>query len=226
MKSVMMMGVIGLASGAALAGGSSGFEGFAEGFYGDSFSAGGINFYGLNSVSGMNVDGSNFEPGDYGTDFIVENAGLAIADFPDFLSGQNALSTGRAFVPGVSLSVNIFSDFSMSTGSVENAASMNLIYYENGPWGGIRVNFDAMRNGQVVASDSFEISDLGGRDNLIGRTLSVSGVEFDEVRLHATLADGTATAMTGLFDNVVITPAPGAGAILALGGLGLSRRRR
>lgn len=202
------------------------FDSDSEGFKGSSFTSGGISFYNLNSVSGMNVDGSSFNPGDYGTDLIVERAVALFNDFPGDGSSPNVLGWGRAFVPGDSLTINIFSDVSMSTGSIENAASLDMFFYENGPWGGIEVHFDALLAGSVVASDGFTIANGGGRDNVTTATLSIDGVMFDELRLYATLADGTFTAMTGVIDNVTITPAPSGLALIGFGALASARRRR
>jgi len=223
---ILTLGVITGSAMSALAGGFTGFEGLTEGVAGDTFSHGGITFYNLNNDSGINPDGSNFGPGDYGTNFIIENATLAVNDFPGTLSGTNALSWGNAFVPGDSLSINIVSTLSMTTGQQETDASFNILYFENGPWGGITIELLAMLNGDVVNSDSILISDLGGRDNLIGDMLSVNGVAFDSLTLNARFDDGTSTAFAGLIDNVTITPAPGTVGVLLLAGTGIVRRRR
>lgn len=218
--------VVAAISSQAFAGGFTNFDSLTEGFVGSTLTDGGISFFNLNNDSGVNPDGSNFGPGDYGTDFIIENATLAVNDFPAFLSGPNALSFGTAFVPGDNLSINIVSTFSMSTGSVENAADMDLVYYENGPWGGIELNLYAMLNGSVVGQDSITISDLGGRDNPTGGHLSISGVNFDTLVFNAEYSNGTSTCFAGIFDNVSIVPAPGAASVLGLAGMVLARRRR
>lgn len=210
----------------ALADGFTNFDSLTEGFMGSSFTDGGITFFGLNNDSGINPDGSNFGPGDYGTNFIIENATLAVNDFPAYLSGPNALSFGNAFVPGDNLSINIVSTFSMTTGSIANAADMDLVYYENGPWGGIHLNLYAMLAGSVVGQDTIVISDLGGRDNPVGGHLSISGVSFDTLVFNAQFANGTSTAFAGIVDNVRIVPAPGAASLLSLAGVVLTRRRR
>ncbi len=210
----------------ALAGGYTGFETPREGFVGSSFTDGGITFYDLNNDSGLNPDGTTYGPGDYGTDFIIENATLAINDYPDVLSGSHALSWGTSYIAGDNLSINIVSTFSMTTDSIETDASMDLLYFENGPWGGITIELLAMLGGDVVNTDSILISDLGGRDGLIGDRLSVTGVEFDSLTVNARYADGTSTVFAGLIDNVTITPAPGTVGLLALAGTGIVRRRR
>jgi hypothetical protein len=202
------------------------FESATEGYQGETFTDGGITFSSLNDVSGVNPDGSNFVPGEYGRQFIVENATLAINDFPGILGGTNALSFGNAFIAGDNLSINILSSFHMSTGQVENSAYLDLLMFENGPWGGIVISLDAMLGGSVVATDSFTISDLGGRDNLVGMALSIDGVDFDSLQLSARFGDGTYTAFAGLVDNVTITPTPGTTGLLAIGSIvGLRRRR-
>ncbi|MDF1809591.1 MAG: PEP-CTERM sorting domain-containing protein [Phycisphaerales bacterium] len=210
----------------ALAGGYTGFEDPREGFVGSSFTDGGISFYDLNNDSGLNPDGSTYGPGEYGTDFIVENATLAINDFPGVLSGAHALSWGTSYIAGDNLSINIVSTFSMTTNSVETDASFDLLYFENGPWGGITIELLATLRGDVVNMDSILISDLGGRDGLVGDQLSVSGIEFDALTVNARFADGTSTVFAGLIDNVTITPAPGTLGLLAISGAGLARRRR
>ncbi|GAB4385541.1 MAG: hypothetical protein Kow0022_11800 [Phycisphaerales bacterium] len=213
-------------SSAALADGFTNFDSLTEGFMGSSFTDGGITFFDLNNDTGINPDGSSFGPGDYGTDFIIENATLAVNDFPAYLSGPNALSFGTAFVPGDNLSINVVSTFSMTTGSIANAADMDLVYYENGPWGGIHLNLYALLNGSIVGQDTIVISDLGGRDNPVGGHLSISGVSFDTLVFNAQFANGTSTAFAGIVDNVRIVPAPGAASLLSLAGVVLTRRRR
>lgn len=211
---------------AAFAGGSTGFEDPREGFMGSSFTDGGITFFNLNNDSGLNPDGSTYGPGEYGTDFIVENATLAINDYPDTLSGTNALSWGTSYIAGDNLSINIVSTFSMTTNTNETDASLDILYFENGPWGGITIELLAYNHGELVNFDSILVSDLGGRDNLIGDSLSVSGIEFDTLTVNARFDDGTSTVFAGLIDNVNITPAPGTVGIFLIAGTGAIRRRR
>ncbi len=208
------------------AGDVANFDADAEGFKGSSFTSGGITFFDLNTVTGENPDGSGFGPGDYGTDLIVERAVALFNDFPGVVSSPNVLSWGSAFVPGDNLSVNIFSTVSMTNGSVQNSASLDLLYFENGPWGAIDIHFDALLGGSVVASNVLTVSDLGGRDNITSTHLSINGVEFDELRLYAQFGNGTNTVIAGVIDNVTITPAPGAASLLVIGGLVGARRRR
>ncbi len=202
------------------------FETPREGFAGEIFTDNGITFSRLNDVSGMNPDGSSYGPGEYGRQFIVENATLAINDFPGVLGGAHALSFGNSFIAGENLSINVLSSFHISTGRVENAASLDMLLFENGPWGGITISLDATLGGNLVASDSFVISDLGGRDGLVGRSLSIDGVGFDSLEVSARWDDGTYAAFAGLVDNVAITPTPGAMTMLAMGSVAMLRRKR
>lgn len=202
------------------------FDNETEGLKGPSFTTGGITFFSANNNSGLNPDGSTFGPGDYGSDIFVENATFAYNDYPGVLSPFNALVVGRAFVPGDNLTINLLTELFMSTNSPQTQASLDLVYYENGPWGGIQVHLDALNRGAIVATDSLTISDLGGRDNTTSAHLAVGGVEFDTLRLHATFADGTESVFATLIDNVSMTPAPGGVLVLAGGLLAGVRRRR
>ena len=77
----------------------------------------------------------------------------------------------------------------------------------------------------MVGTDSFLISDLGGRDNPTFRTMSVSGVEFDSLHLSA-WKNGNYTVPRGIIDDLTITavPEPASAALVALLVLGLRRR--
>lgn len=202
------------------------FESAREGFQGDTFTDNGITFQNLNQFGGLNPDGSTYEPGEYGTQFIVENATLAANDYPDVLSGTNALSFSPAFIAGDNLSVNVVSSFDFTTGRVDDFASLTLLMFENGPWGGLTLSLEALRDGSVVNTDSFVISDLGGRDNLVGKHLEVSGVEFDTLRVSSRHSDGTYAAFAGLVDDVTVTPTPSGASVLIFAGLTAARRKR
>lgn len=162
------------------------YEDLTEGNQGDPLLHHGITYHDLNGVSGVFPDGSTFEPAP-GDEFIVENAGLFYADFPGFGSAVNALTFGISYVGGENLTIGPLSTVMMDLPSPARSASLDIGFYENGPWGGIEFHLDALQGGQVVASDSFEISNLGGRDNPTWNTLAVStGEAFDQLHLYAT----------------------------------------
>lgn len=161
------------------------YEDLTEGVQGDPLTHMGVTYSELNNVSGVFPDGEIFGPSP-DDEFIIEDAGLFYVDFPSYGSPVNSLTFGVAYVPGKNLTIGPLSTVTMDLSEPANAASLDIGYYENGPWGGIVYHLDALFNGQVVASDSFVISDLGGRDNPAAATLSVSGAIFDQLHLYAT----------------------------------------
>ena len=86
-----------------------------------------------------------------------------------------------------------------------SAATFDIGYYENGPWGGIEIHLDALDGGIVVASDVLTISNLGGRDNDTIATLSVSATTFDSLRLYATYGDQP-SAPRVIMDDLALMP--------------------
>lgn len=206
------------------------YEDLAEGFYGNTFWHNGVTYTNVNNVHGVFPDGGTFEPGGgiegLGDTIMVENAAVFYNDFPGWGSPNNVLTFGSSYVPGPNLSLGALSTVTMLLDSVSDFASVELGYYENGPWGGISYHLDASLGGSVVASDSFVISDLGGRDNAAVAMLSVGGAEFDTLRLYAMYGDEF-SGPRAILDNLTINavPAPGALALLGLGGL-VARRRR
>jgi len=218
-------------SGAAMANPSvSTYDDLAEGFYGQSFTYNGVTYTNVNNVSGVFPGGDTFGPGGgidgLGNEIIVENATLLYNDFPGFGSATNGLTFGAAFVPGDNLSLGALSTVTMELDAVATDASLEMAYYENGPWGGIVYHLDAFLGGSLVASDSFTIADGGGRDNIAFATLSVGGAQFDSMQLYATFgADYSGPRI--LLDDLTVNyvPAPGALAVL-LGAGGLASRRR
>ena len=81
-----------------------------------------------------------------------------------------------------------------------------MVYYEHGPWGGIEIHLDAFSEGQLVGSDVVTLAGGGDRDNLTSNTLSITGVEFDALKLYATY-DGQPSAPRVMIDNLDIVPA-------------------
>lgn len=232
-KAITMTALVGAFAAAGYAGTTSvsTYDDLSENFYGQSFYYNGVTYHEVNNVHGVFPDGNTFEPGGgvngLGDEIIVENAALLYNDFPGWGSANNALTFGSSYVVGDNLSLGAISTVSMALDNVANFASLEMAYYENGPWGGIVYHLDAFMGGSLVASDSLTISDLGGRDNIAFATLSVDGAEFDSLQLYATLGSEYSGPRI-LVDNLTITsvPAPSAMALLGLGALGVSRRRR
>ena len=206
------------------------YDDLTENFYGESFSYNGVTYSNVNNQAGVFPSGETFDADGIfglGHEVIVENATLLYNDFPSWGSANNALTFGTSYVVGDSLSLGALSTVDMSLDQVADFASLEIAYYENGPWGGIVYHLDALMGGEVVASDSFSISDLGGRDNLAFSTLSVDGAEFDSLHLYATYGSDY-SGPRALIDNLTINsvPAPSALALLGAGGLMGVRRRR
>jgi hypothetical protein len=230
MTSIALLGLI-ASTGAAGTLSMSNYDDLSEGFYGNSFSYNGVNYNQVNNVDGVFPDGSTFTAGGgitgLGDEIIVENATLLYNDFPGFGSGPNGLTFGSAFIPGDNLSLGAISTVTMSLDQNANFASLDMAYFENGPWGGIVYHLDAFNRGDLVASDSFTIAGGGDRDNIAFATLSVDGAEFDTLQLYATFGNDF-TAPRILLDNLTLNtvPAPSALALLGAGGLLGARRRR
>jgi hypothetical protein len=201
------------------------FDDETEGFLGTSYNTGGINFFEANNVNGFYPDGQPFTPDDLGTDFIIERAVVVWNDFPDFVSFPNMLTFGTAYVPGDNVSLGALATASMSAFGTFTQGSMDIVYYENGPWGGIEVTLDALSRGSVVGSTSFTVADGGGRDNPAAMHLSVDAPLFDTMRIYATL-NGDYTTLRAVVDNVNLVPTPGVLSIAGLGLLAAARRRR
>lgn len=161
------------------------FEDQVEGPLGDPWTHAGMTFHDLNMVSGVFPDGSPFgpEPTDQ---CICEDATDWYNSFPGWGSADKLLTFGNAYIPGDNLSLGRLSSVTVDLDAHADSISMDVGFYENGPWGGIVVHLDALLNGQVVGTDSFQIADGGGRDNGAINSLAVSGVEFDQLVIYST----------------------------------------
>jgi hypothetical protein len=207
MQSKIMAAVAGLCGSAAMAQPVvSDYDDLTESFLGSTFNYDGIAYSEVNGVGGIFPDQSTFTAEDVGHDFIIENAGVFYDDFPEWGSPVNVLTFGTAYVNGTNLSLGAFVRATMDLGRVCNAAGFDLAYYENGPWGGIVLHLDAMRNGAVVATDTITISDLGGRDNIKTGRLEVDGAEFDTLKIYATYQQSY-SAPRMIMDDLTVTPA-------------------
>lgn len=203
------------------------YEGFTEGSLGTSFSSNHLTYRDANQVSGINLDGDPFGPGDLGSQYIIENATDFYNDFPGYGSPINSLTFGNAYVAGPNLSIGVLSSIYIDIDQPASAASLDLAFYENGPWGGVVYHLDALNAGAVVGSTTYTISDLGGRDNPTFTTLSVTAGAFDGLHLYGTI-DGHYTNPRGMIDDLNVTPVPEPATLAVLGVslVGLLRRRR
>lgn len=164
------------------------YEDLVEDFQGIPLYHQGITYHDLNNVSGVFPSGETFDP-QPDDQTIIENATYFYNDFPGWGSPINTLTFGTAYIPGDNLSLGRLSTVTMDLDNVADSVSIDVGFYENGPWGGIEFHLDALMGGVVVGSDMFTISDLGGRDNGAVNVLAVSGVEFDQLHLYAMYGD-------------------------------------
>lgn len=228
-KYLVLAGMLAVAGGSSVADAVTvqNYESFSEGFLGTSFSAGGVSYRDVNPFSGSFPDGGTFDPEDLGNQLIIEDATLFFDDFPTYGSADKVLTFGSAFVPGNNLSIGALSSVFMDLDSVSDFASLDLAFYENGPWGGIEYHLDGLLGNTIVASDSFAIANGGGRDNPTWRTMSISGANFDTLHLYATW-NGGYSGPRGMIDNLTLNPVPEPAtlAVVGFGAAALIKRRR
>ncbi len=166
------------------------FDSETEGFLGTSHDFSGVTVFAVNQNTGVNPDGSPYGPGDYGDQVVIEDANLLALDFAA-VTPDNVLSFGSSFVPGDNLTINLMSQVFISPNTAVDFFGVDLFHYENGPWGGIEVIVEGSNRGTVVVSDSFVISDLGGRDSVTHTRVELSGASFDTVRIYSKNPDGS-----------------------------------
>ncbi len=192
------------------------FEDLAEGFHGIPFTYHGIEFYDLNSVSGVFPSGDTFDPQEF-DEVVIEDATLFYDDNPTFGSPDKTLTFGTAFVPGDNLSLGRLSNVTLDLPEAADSVTMDVAYYENGPWGGIEYHLDVLMNGNVLGSDSFVIADGGGRDNTTTTMMTVSGVTFDQVKIYATYGNEYSLPRI-LIDDLTLNYVGGSGPAIAIVG--------
>ena len=186
----------------------SNYDDLTEGNLGTSYHYNGVFYHDVNGIGGVFPDGSTFTAADVGDLLLVEDATVFFVDFPNYGSSPNTLTFGTSFVPGPNVSIGAFVQATMDLDQPASAVSVNLAYYENGPWGGIEFHLDAYRSGSVVGSNSLTIADGGGRDNATTSNLAIAGVEFDSLKMYATY-QGQPSAPRLMIDNLALTPATG-----------------
>ncbi|CAN5602059.1 hypothetical protein BH09PLA1_BH09PLA1_37900 [soil metagenome] len=203
------------------------YEALSEGFLGSTFTHNGVTYRDVNNVSGFYADGAPFGPNDNGDQVIIENATLFYPGFPTYGSPLNSMTFGNTFINGNNLSIGALASVWMDVAGHGSAASFDIAFYENGPWGDIVYHLDAVLNNSVVASDTFTLLGAPGRDNAAIHRMSLAGAEFDSLHLYAT-KNGEYTVPRGMIDNLSIAPVPEPASLAMVGivGAGLLVRRR
>ena len=184
----------------------SNYDDLVEGSLATSYVYNGVSYHDVNGIGGVFPDGSTFTPDDVGDQLIIEDATDFYDVHADYGSAPNSLTFGSAYIPGPNLTIGALVRVTMDLDQPASAASVDIGYYENGPWGGIVIHLDALDAGTVVASDTITIADGGGRDNDTIATLSVGGATFDSLKLYATYGDQP-SAPRVMMDDLTLTPA-------------------
>jgi hypothetical protein len=182
------------------------YDDLTEGFLGTSFDYNGVSYHDVNGIGGVFPDGSTFVPDDVGDQVIIEQANVFYEQFPDWGSSPNTMTFGTSFVNGPNLSIGALVRATMDLDTPANAASVEIAFYENGPWGGIVIHLDALDGDTVVDSDTLTIANGGGRDNATTATLSVNAASFGTLKLYATYG-AEPSAPRIMIDNLALTPA-------------------
>ena len=184
----------------------SNYDDLIEGFLGLSIIYNGVSYHDVNGIGGVFPDGSTFTADDVGNQLIIEDATDFYGVHPDYGSSPNSLTFGNSYVPGPNLSLGAMVRVSMDLAQPASSATVDIGYYENGPWGGIEIHLDALDAGTVVASDVLTIADGGGRDNDTIAVLSVGAATFDSLKLYATY-NGQPSAPRVIMDDLALMPA-------------------
>jgi hypothetical protein len=183
------------------------YDDLEEDFLGTSYAYNGVTYHDVNGIGGVFPDGSTFVPADVGDQLIIEDATDFYIVHPEWGSSPNAMTFGTSYVTGPNLSIGALVQVTMDLDVPANAASVEIGYYENGPWGRIVIHLDALDAGAVVASDTISIADGGGRDNDTIGVLSVAADSFDSLKLYATYEDQP-SAPRVMIDDLTLTPVP------------------
>ncbi len=187
------------------------FDNFSEGFSGTTLTDAGVTFFDL----------------DQGLSELVPYTFYIDSTTEDYLgssfSPSNYLTFG-SFAEGTDAAFGRFSSMQITTGDVENSVSLDLFSQLFYPSNTV-LTLEALQGGSVIASTSVSLSDFEvvGNSDLQQQTLSISGLEFVELRLSASGSDEDSVAFIGV-DNVRISvPEPtSVFGVLVLGALGVS----
>lgn len=207
MRAIHGLAIVAAALLAGAAGGATAtFDTFPEGILGTSFTDGGITFF----------DFDRRLPGDPNL-FVVEQADGTLSG-PGF-SPPNTLGFG-GWAPGPSAAFSRCGSFRFTTGTVQDFASLEIFEFFSDA--GNVITLEAYLGSTLVNSDSIT---LPGGASIHHWTLSVSGEDFDSLRLIST-GPGNDGVFFGLVDNVVVTPEPATWTLLSLACVALAGRRR
>jgi hypothetical protein len=219
------LSVVGVLSGGALSSGAiaavATFDSLPEGITGTTFTNGGITFFDLDQ-----------RLADIPSVFAIESATPEL--FDSSFSAPNYLSFG-GFAEGSDFGFGRFGSTRITTGSTGTAARLDLFSLLFSPSNNI-LTLEALLGETVVASTSVAVAEFAaiGEDGLVGQTLAIADVTFDQLRIVASGLEDEGTVTIGI-DNVQIeetasVPEPGSVvSLLAIGaalGFGIKRQSR
>jgi hypothetical protein len=192
------------------------YDTLPEAYMGTSFQHEGVTYREVNMVSGFYPGPENepFGPGSpgeggLGNQFIIEDATYLFNDYPEFGSAPNVLNFGDPMfsTPGPNLSLGALASMWMDLDQAADSVRMAIVFYENGPWGGLEIRLDAYLGDELVGSDVREITSIDpeGRDNIAHDQLAIEGVRFDTLHLYSVRqSDGAFTAPRVMVDDLTL----------------------
>jgi hypothetical protein len=162
------------------------FDSLEEGLTNTSLTDGGITFFGLDQRLPDSAAGS----------FTIDRADGTLFGLQEF-TPPNALGFG-GFVPGPDAAFGRVGEFRISPKRSARQAQLEL--FDAGVTAGNLVTLEALRHGEIVATDSVTL--LGG--GIQHYTLSIVGPKFDELRIVGS-GDIDNGVFFGLVDSVTVT---------------------
>ena len=192
------------------------FDSFSEGFSGTTITDGEITFFDLDE---------RLSPEQLPYTFFIERT--TAEQLGSSFSAPNYLTT-EGYVPDSDLSFGRFGSARITTGKLGQAASLDLFSQLFSPSNNI-LTLSAWRDGDLIASDSAALTDFEtvATSPLLHKSLAISGVTFDELRLVASGPDDDGVAFIGI-DNVSVKPVPEPTSVLGilLFGVGVASLKR
>lgn len=178
------------------------FDSLPEDMYRPVIVDGGITFYAADAHLSIPYSGT----------LVVDDASATMPHVPEwqaFFTSPNVL-TMTVLCPGPEMGSPRFGEVKMSTGQTENLASIDVFVSDWGMASNFAIVLDAYYMGSLVATDSVPL----GLQQTRCETLTVSGVDFDTLRLTASGPDPATAYFMGAIDNVLITPEPSPAIVL------------
>jgi len=190
---VVVAGLLGLGVvGSSALGEETGFDGFASGFLGRSFTDGGITF-----------SENLWFPGGAQVQFAATDGTGSISSFPEF-TPVNVMTTG-SWSSGPVLGFTRTHQWIATIGETASAARVDVFWLGRSNWEGTEVCLEGLVGDDVVVSDCFIHPGALPMDIQHTR-MEVGGVEFERIRFicRGGTVPGELDGILAVFDNVAI----------------------